>query len=262
MKKLVPHLLFILCSLQGMARVASDVQSHNMLSVLGKDKNSPEFKTWKTVMSLDKQYANPAKGVKLVVNEVNGRVESIILAGKNYETGQTRFQSFSSVLPFGISWNDDTAKLIKKLGATEKLLGKNSLKFNRENTGVEIAFASFKSWDIQYVRYFHETPRVPLEKRMTVVKEELKRKSLEDEAHKSPAPTSVVSVPTPEIKMAKMESSYSEFKRGILSVFESYKESAFAKLKGNIRPTGNFWNYKYTYTTGLKIPGREIQYAV
>ncbi|MFN8286750.1 MAG: hypothetical protein U0V74_08365 [Chitinophagales bacterium] len=50
----------------------------------------------------------------------------------------------------------------------------------------------------------------------------------------------------------------STFKRAILDVFKSYKESAFSSIKGSDRGAGNFWNYKYTYSTKLKIPGEKF----
>ncbi len=53
-------------------------------------------------------------------------------------------------------------------------------------------------------------------------------------------------------------SSTSTFKKAILDVFKSYKESAFSSIKGGNRSNSNFWNYKYTYSTKLKIPGEEF----
>lgn len=53
-------------------------------------------------------------------------------------------------------------------------------------------------------------------------------------------------------------SSISTFKKAILDVFKSYKESAFSSIKGSSRNSSNFWNYKYTYSTKLKIPGEQF----
>lgn len=50
----------------------------------------------------------------------------------------------------------------------------------------------------------------------------------------------------------------SSFKKAILDVFKSYKESAFSSIKGGSRSSSNFWNYKYTYSTKLKIPGEQF----
>ncbi|MFN8300420.1 MAG: hypothetical protein U0T75_15065 [Chitinophagales bacterium] len=50
----------------------------------------------------------------------------------------------------------------------------------------------------------------------------------------------------------------SAFKRGIMNVFNSYRQSAFSNIKVANRGTGNFWNYKYTYSTRLKIPGEKF----
>ncbi len=50
----------------------------------------------------------------------------------------------------------------------------------------------------------------------------------------------------------------SAFKRAIMDVFFSYRQSAFSSIKTGNRSSGNFWNYKYTYATKLKIPGEKF----
>ena len=49
----------------------------------------------------------------------------------------------------------------------------------------------------------------------------------------------------------------SPFKKAMLDVFKASRESSFDIIKDGDRKDGNFWNYKYTYNTKLKIPGEK-----
>ena len=48
------------------------------------------------------------------------------------------------------------------------------------------------------------------------------------------------------------------FKKAILDVFNSFKESNFYSIKGNFLERKNFWNYQFTYSTKIKIPGEKF----
>ena len=50
----------------------------------------------------------------------------------------------------------------------------------------------------------------------------------------------------------------SEFKQAILDVLKSCREAGFWDIRTTARTAGNFWNYKFTYSTRLKIPGERF----
>lgn len=251
MKKIILQIL--LCSLMLRPMAMSSLDSHpaNILQVLGKDRNSPELKNWKINLGLDRQYENNSAGVRLIINDMTGMAESVIL---------NRVSSPSSVsqpeLPFGLRWNDDSLMVCRKLGATDKRTGENTLKWTKQNIIIEITGApAGDAWAIQSIRFFQDTEKIAFEKRVMEAKEEVMSKSREAESKKAPA--SVTQPATPELKMAKVDGRLSEFKKSILAVFKSYKETAFAALKTENRSSGNFWNYKHTYSTNIKIPGEK-----
>jgi len=43
----------------------------------------------------------------------------------------------------------------------------------------------------------------------------------------------------------------------IMNVIASGEEEMFKDIKKEAAPRSNFWNYKYTYTTSVKIPGEK-----
>lgn len=47
----------------------------------------------------------------------------------------------------------------------------------------------------------------------------------------------------------------SSFRQAILDVFSSYRDSNLSSIKATDRTQNNFWKYKFTYNTKLKIPG-------
>ena len=57
---------------------------------------------------------------------------------------------------------------------------------------------------------------------------------------------------------SKPASPLSSFRSAIMDVFSSYRDSNFYSIKGRERDTNNFWKYKITYTTKLKIPGEQF----
>lgn len=46
-------------------------------------------------------------------------------------------------------------------------------------------------------------------------------------------------------------------KNAILEVFNAYRQSNLYSIKQTPRNSSNFWNYKFTYNTSLKIPGEK-----
>lgn len=65
-----------------------------------------------------------------------------------------------------------------------------------------------------------------------------------------------------KIKVLKLYSkpvvAFSAFRTAILDVFNAYRDSNFYSIKGSDRVSNNFWKYKFTYSTKLKIPGEQF----
>ena len=246
-------LLILFCSLMFRPMDMSSLDSHpaNILQVLGKDRNSPELKNWKINYGLDRQFENNSAGVRLIINDMTGMAESIIL---------NRVLSSSTVsapeLPFGLRWSDDSSAIFKKLGTADKRTSDNVLKWIKQNIIIEITGGMVgETWTMQSIRFFLDTEKLAFQSRVLEVKEEVMNKSREAETKKTPTP--VTQPVTPELKTAKVDGRLSEFKKSILAVFKSYKETAFAALRTENRSLGNFWNYKHTYSTNIKIPGEK-----
>ena len=51
---------------------------------------------------------------------------------------------------------------------------------------------------------------------------------------------------------------HTQLHRAIMQVFNSWQQSSFSDLKAAERNSSNFWNYKYTYSTRVKIPGEKF----
>jgi hypothetical protein len=259
-KLIVFFLVFILVSANHLSAVAPAAAS-NVLFVLGKDKNSHEFKEFKDVWHLDKQYENNAKGVKLYVNDLNEKVESVLLAGDNYKLDGLIFSKYSSGLPFDIAFNDNMDQLTGKLGQPEKLMGRNAFKFNKQNISFEVAYAGNDNGKISFIKCYYEivkpVPQSPAVKQVAEIKKQpillASMGPLPAEKHIPVA----VAVKVPEADVV-IDSKASPLKQAIMNVFKSYRESAFYSIKDDTRVDHNYWNYKYTYKTKLKIPGEKF----
>ncbi len=254
MKKYVPALLPVLLLLLS-ASTKLDYTGNNLLLLLGADPLAKDFKPVKEFWLLDKNLQNESGGLKLNVNSVSGKIQSILVAGYNFELNGVKYLTYSSPLPFNMQLTDDTATLTTKLGAGLKMLGRSTMKYYSGDFAIEVSYADLKSNRITSVKYYYEnrpiakTPVVE-EKKTTTSKDKFqqKRNVLEDVAFASApaAPVVTESVTT------------STFKKSLLDVFAAYRDSKFTAIKNELRGSNNFWNYSYTYTTTVKIPGEKF----
>ena len=70
------------------------------------------------------------------------------------------------------------------------------------------------------------------------------------------APKTSSSSTAPKPSTTTVVKSYT-FKTGILEVFNAFRESGFYNIKNTERGSSNVWNYKYTYSTKVRIPGEK-----
>ncbi len=353
-----------------MRSVAADYDGNNMLAVLGQSISSATFKDFKDFWLLDKSYQNFNRGIKIYINPINDKVESIIVAGEALEMGGAKFNRCNAALPYGIIMDDDTAGLINKLGHGEKLLGRSTLKFYKGEIAVEASFTDLKAGKIYFLKFSTDTKHnsvvttplqalvkkediiekhrqiernaflsgsstnnsginddtkpvdsnkkitqvtenaiVPVEPitKDTITTKRIKEKqsvsftgntSLQQEQYTGPKTVSVKKDTSnikkliyPSSKPASQENVIDKnrrlqqaaffteenagnsntskhiadlpkapltpFKRALLEVFKAARENSLDSIKRGERGDGNFWNYKYTYNTKLKIPGEK-----
>ena len=117
-----------------------DYTGNNLLLLLNADASSKEFKPVKEFWLLDKNLQNQYGGIKLSLNSMTGKVQSILIAGEECKPGGIPFFKCTSPLPFNLSLNDDTATLRTKLGEGIKLMGRNTLKFYMDDVAIEVSY--------------------------------------------------------------------------------------------------------------------------
>lgn len=146
---------------------ADEYVGNSLLLLLGFNTTAKEFKPIKEFWLLDKNFENEFGGIKLSVNSITDNVESILIAGENYQVNGTKFLKCSSVLPFGILLSDDTAALKAKLGEGQKLLGRNTMKFYQDKIAIEVSFTDAKLKMINTIKFFNEVKTMPVEVKVT-----------------------------------------------------------------------------------------------
>lgn len=67
-----------------------------------------------------------------------------------------------------------------------------------------------------------------------------------------------LSLSTDTVKKQTDSAEVSPFKKAILDVLKSFRESGYWDIRTAARTGSNFWGYKFTYTTRLKIPGEKF----
>ncbi len=253
-KFLVVSLLFNLLFLYGNA--ATEYVGNNLLLLLGFNTASKDFKPIKEFWLLDKNFENNYGGIKLSVNSITDKVEGILIAGENYQANGTKFLKCCSALPYGILLSDDTAALQTKLGGGQKLVGRNAMKFYQDKIAVEVSFTNANFETIGSVKFFNEAKVVPIEVKTAEQKKTSYAKIKNQEKYKQLEKATFLEIPLAEIN--KNTPALSTFKQAVLDVFKSYRESNFYSIKSSSKSSSNFWNYKFAYTTKLKIPGEKF----
>ena len=230
---------------------AFDYEENNLLLVLSESKNSQQFKAFSDFWQLDTRHENKFKGIKLNVNQGTGKVESILLTGKNTEEQGIKFSKCTSKLPFGLSMDDDSVTLFGKLGDGQ-FKSTNVLRFYQQGIVIE---AAYKGGEMAFMKFYKkEEKNTSVAQARIAVKPEQGQKSSLNE--KTRAEQAAFAARAAKIK-SKPAVAGSPFKNAVMDVFKTSKESGFWKVKGDQRKGSNFWNYKFAYNTKLKIPGEK-----
>lgn len=230
-----------------------DYTGNNVLTALGMDPDSKEFKPIKDFWLLDKNYQSNYGGIKFVISTMYGRVESVVIAGENFQVNGVKFLKCTSPLPYNILLSDDTAALHAKLGDGQKILGRNAIKYYKDNITIEAAYTDLDKGKINSLKFYYGSRPVAAPPKPEVKQQPVAAAKLEENRRQLEKQTFY----NPPVVSAPIETATLPFKAALLNVFKAYRESYFAAVKGAERSSGNFWNYKFTYTTKLKIPGEK-----
>lgn len=262
---------------------AQKYQGDALLSILGQEKDSSDtYKAFAREWGLGRKTAMPEKGIKVNKNSETGRIIAISFAGKGYEVGDVKFNKFEGQMPFGLSMNDDYTTLRNKLGVPKKdaetvsKFAKNGLSIiatfsNKSKTKLQVVKISLGFGVLEYNPNAGENTDVATEAPAEPIKEvnqpTTKEKKVEPSSTKEkitinetmPADFSS-SKPAPRNTNASL-SKKSEFYKRMMEVMEAGSESYFESIQ---EPTeaavSNFWNYKYTHKSTVKIPGEKYNF--
>ena len=171
-----------------------------------------------------------------------------------------KFKKCTARLPHNVTLDDDTTVLVKKLGRYEKLLGRNTLKFFNHNVAFEVSFTDFTEGKITFLKFSSDATYHTTTVAATPVTSNPPAPVRKDNASEKPSQAnkpSTANTTAQQKTKPKDAAPLTPFKRAILDVFKASKESSFDSIKTDTRKESNFWKYKYTYNTKLKIPGEK-----
>lgn len=258
-----------------------------MLYVLGQVKDSSQvYKDFSKEWGFGRKTSLPEKGIRMSKNSETQRISALFFAGKGYEVGDVKFQMFEGKMPFGITMNDDFTILREKLGP-EKSGGEEFVKFNKNGVVIFAKFKNKSKSKLEYIKIglsFGQIEYYPNQKKdelnFDAVSEDI-MKSTPNESNISQSVDSKTEVPAnrsnrdkvsvDDFKPAEFSSNTpskpavsskkSSFYRALLTVLASGSETYFESIRaGALSTTSNFWSYKYTYPTTLKIPGEAYNF--
>jgi hypothetical protein len=261
--------LFLCMSLSVHTLLADDYTGTRLLEILGEDKNSDAFTKFKTQYLLDKALKNPVLGIKLTaVHDSASIITALTVTAEGYEMNDIKYKQFEAALPFDISLNDDFSALEYKLGPGKGSEDDSRLKFKKDGITVNVIFKTPARKKIAYIKFSqnvgmvgpyrvdskHEFAMVSSEAAPSVI---LAAKDARPLATKVPAKASP-SKPAPvHTSAAADRRSADPFYNAIMNVIESGEEEMFKDIKKEAMSMSNFWNYKYTYSTSVSIPGEK-----
>lgn len=90
--------------------------------VLGKAKNSYDFKEFKTYWLLDSKLESNYGGIKVLMNTVTQTADTLLIAGVGFTLGETKFYPYSSKLPWGVKMKDKYSDITSKTSQGTKTL--------------------------------------------------------------------------------------------------------------------------------------------
>jgi hypothetical protein len=260
MSRIIISLLFL--TLSSLKVSAGEYFGNRVLEILGEEKAGSAFQKFKTEFILDKTLKNTEFGIKLTTSHDSASaVIALSVMSAGYEINDIKYKEYKGAMPFDINFNDDQESLTRKLGP-----GKGTVMvFFKNTTRKKISYIRF-SQNIGLEGPYrlegsHQPPAMLVSTEPMIAPET----NMKMDAKPAPARTSsrnnIASLPAPATfgkSTATVDrSSVDPFYNAIMNVIESGEEEMFKDIKKTSVPKTNFWNYKYTYTTSVSIPGEK-----
>ncbi|MBK7148290.1 MAG: hypothetical protein IPH78_05575 [Bacteroidetes bacterium] len=234
--------LLACCIITSFFLQAQDFTGDHLCSILGKSVHSNEFKKFREFWLLDRQLSNTYGGILIKENSRDERVDTIIVAGYDYKN----FNHYTSKLPFSISLLDGFSTVASKMNCTVTDDGNDKL---YQIAGLSVLIGYNSDNQIKWLKFFKNDKTNIVVSPVNVPKKESK-----DAAN---LPDKIISNKN-QLKEVYSLASSGSFKSAILQVFEVYRGNGLSTLKSKDLMFSNFWNYKYCYSTSLKIPGEKF----
>jgi hypothetical protein len=268
-------LLLLLSSVR--SAIGGDYFGNRILEILGEEKNGEAVSQFTAQFSLDRALRNSAMGIRLTTDHDSvSVVNSIVIANANLELNDYKYKQFAGVLPYNISLNDDAEALTQKLGAC-KTAQELKMKFKKDGITINVFFKTSAKKKISYIKFTqnigmfgpyridgrHEMPV------MIVSTSEAVAIPARDAAHTATGTKyaeksnnrSMAALPSAaefgKSTSTTVRTSQDPFYAAIMNVIESGEEEMFKDIKQSAMPKTNFWNYKYTFSTNVSIPGEK-----
>ena len=265
-------ILLLLVSLSARTLSAGEYVGNKVLEILGEEKNGEAFKKFKSQFILDKGLKNQEFGIKLTATHDSASlITAITIISGGYEINDIKYKQFEGALPFNISFNDDIASLQDKFGNIKSADDDVRAKFKKDGITINVYFKSAAKKKIAYIKFTqnigmagayrldgnHEKPVLLAEASPPVAS----IKETKTVIVVKPANKDMTALPGAasfgKSSPSAARKSEDPFYIGIMNVIESGEEEMFKDIKKGATPKTNFWNYKYTYSTSVTIPGEK-----
>ena len=258
--------IFLLMSLSVHTVFADEYLGTKMLEILGVDKSGEAFTKFQSQYALDRALKNPDLGIKLTASHDSiSIITAITLTSSGYEVNDIKYKQFSSTLPFSISFSDDASELERKWGPGKGSDEDVKMKYKKDGITIKVYFKTSEKKNITYIKFTQNIGLVGPYRiegnhdasAVTAVEEtsiETAKKETKSSVIKT---TNKSGQYVAHISATGKRKSSDPFYNAIMNVIESGEEEMFVDIKKDAMAMPNFWNYKYTYSTSVTIPGEK-----
>ena len=262
MIRVISLVVLVFCMMQYVH--AGDYTGNKLLEVLGEDRNGEVVKKVREEYSLDKSLKSIEQGVKLTAAHDSGSVVTAIMLTSSTDINDVKYKPYTGGVPFGITFDDGEKSLIEKLGEAKGSSDETRLKFKKDGITINVVFRSSGRKKIAYIKFTQNVGMIGPYRAPVILQApkiaEIKHDSIASEqrlVEKTGSAPVVVSEAIGSSIEKAAKPSKSQFYHAIISVIESGEEEMFKDIKRAPSTLSNFWNYKYTYTTSIVIPGEK-----
>ncbi len=233
--------MFVVLLVCGFTEKEAAFTGDNVIEALDKSVNSSWVQQFSAYWLLNENLTNPEGGIRLISGATSQKIDTVLFSGYGYHHAGIAYYTCSSILPFGILMTDNVEAIKNKMKASVEKVGDVFL-FKSSGIAITVRYLSYGK--IQWLEMFKMDEPVNSQPEKL-----LASASNTNDLHK----TTVV------VKSASATAAADAIlKTALMDVFRSWRESSLMSIKASERKAPNFWNYKYTYATKVKIPGEEF----